>query len=70
MAGNAGTGQFELDLGVPVGVLYGNAYAVRASNNDVYNIPVPLVNFDSTVTVTNVTDGDTWFVRLFVLSAL
>ncbi|MBA2495073.1 MAG: hypothetical protein H0V31_10320, partial [Acidobacteria bacterium] len=70
LAGNAGTGQFELDLGVPVGVLYGNAYAVRASNNDVYNIPVPLVNFDSTITVTNVTDGDKWFVRLFVLSAL
>ena len=61
---------FEMDLGVPEGVLYVEAYAERAADNVRYSIPLPALNFDGTVTISGVIDGDKWNVRFFILSAL
>ena len=73
VSGDASSIQFELDLGVPAGVLYGDIYAVRAADNVVYRLPgvnVPIDTFDGIVDVTGVTVGDTWHANFFILSAL
>lgn len=64
------TKQFETDVAMPNGYIYGDAFAIKASSGERYQIPTPFINFDSVVTVDGVTPGDKWIVNVTVLSAL
>ena len=73
VAGDNSSTQFELDLGVPAGVLYPEIYAERAADKVRYGLPglnVQTNVFDSIVDVPGVLDGDRWHVNFFILSAL
>lgn len=59
--GFAATGSFDNELAVPVRYVNATKFS---SNNQLFKIADPTADFDNVITVSGVSDGDTWIVEL------
>lgn len=77
VTGDVQSRQFDVDLAIPYGYLYVDAYGVKASDKSRYTLPLPTYvppvrsePFDQIWEVSGVASGDIWVVNLTIYSAL
>lgn len=70
---DATTKQFAWKAGTPPGVGYLEYYAVKNADKtryDISGLSIPASDFDNTITLSEITNGDKWVVRHIILSTI